>query len=42
MPANGLIERFLVSTFVLWTGALAVTLIGMSRHAVVTNNPAVP
>ncbi len=34
MPANGLIERLLVSTFVLWTGALAINLIVTSRRAV--------
>jgi len=34
MPANELIERLLVSTFVVWTGALAVTLLVTSRRAV--------
>ena len=33
MPANGLIERLLVSTFVLWTSALAINLIVTSRRA---------
>ncbi len=33
MPANGLIERLLVSTTVLWTSALALNLIVASRRA---------
>jgi hypothetical protein len=33
MPANGLIERLLVSTLVLWTSALAINLIVTSRRA---------
>jgi hypothetical protein len=40
MPASGLIERILVTTCVLWMGALAITLISVSRQYRVAEDPA--